>query len=83
MTYPNSTVLSDSVLVVDDDSDAREMLSEYLVFRGFVVHRAQDGGEARLRSPSACARAWSSWIWQHVKIRIRAAHARSELRLEG
>ena len=46
MTYPNSAVLSDSVLVVDDDRDAREMLSEYLVFRGFVVHRAQDGGEA-------------------------------------
>ena len=46
MTYPNSAVLSDSVIVVDDDRDAREMLSEYLVFRGFVVHRAQDGGEA-------------------------------------
>ena len=37
---------AESVLVVDDDRDAREMLSEYLAFRGFVVHRARDGGEA-------------------------------------
>jgi CheY-like chemotaxis protein len=34
------------VLVVDDDRDAREMLSEYLAFCGFVVHRAHDGTEA-------------------------------------
>src|SRR4051812_31145378 len=38
--------LAASVLVVDDDRDAREMLSEYLSFCGFVVHRAQDGSEA-------------------------------------
>jgi two-component system cell cycle response regulator DivK len=35
-----------SVLVVDDDRDAGEMLSEYLAFCGFVVHRAHDGSEA-------------------------------------
>jgi two-component system cell cycle response regulator DivK len=35
-----------SVLVVDDDRDARDMLSEYLAFCGFVVHQARDGGEA-------------------------------------
>jgi CheY-like chemotaxis protein len=34
------------VLVVDDDRDAGEMLSEYLAFCGFVVHRAHDGSEA-------------------------------------
>jgi len=46
MPYVTSAVHSESVLVVDDDRDAREMLSEYLAFCGFVVHRAQDGGEA-------------------------------------
>src|SRR5688572_19526239 len=35
-----------SVLVVDDCSDGREMLSEYLAFRGFHVTEAQDGIEA-------------------------------------
>ena len=42
----SGTETSPSVLVVDDDRDAREMLSEYLAICGFVVHRAQDGGEA-------------------------------------
>jgi two-component system, cell cycle response regulator DivK len=35
-----------SVLVVDDSSDGREMLTEYLVFHGFHVTQAQDGREA-------------------------------------
>jgi two-component system cell cycle response regulator DivK len=34
------------IVVVDDDRDAREMLSEYLAFCGFAVHQAQDGREA-------------------------------------
>jgi two-component system cell cycle response regulator DivK len=34
------------IVVVDDDRDAREMLSEYLAFCGFAVHNAQDGREA-------------------------------------
>ena len=35
-----------SVLVVEDQRDAREMLAEYLAFCGFVVHTARDGLEA-------------------------------------
>ena len=35
-----------SVLVVEDQQDAREMLGEWLSFCGFVVHRAGDGFEA-------------------------------------
>lgn len=35
-----------SVLVVEDQRDAREMLAEYLEFCGFVVHTAADGLEA-------------------------------------
>jgi two-component system, cell cycle response regulator DivK len=35
-----------SVLVVDDSSDGREMLTEYLAFCGFHVAAAQDGTEA-------------------------------------
>src|SRR3982751_3699131 len=34
------------IVVVDDDPDARAMLSEYLAFCGFAVHQAQDGREA-------------------------------------
>src|SRR6202011_5532116 len=34
------------VLVVDDFPDGRELLAEYLAFRGFVVHAACDGAEA-------------------------------------
>ena len=34
------------VLVVDDFPDGREMLSEYLSFRGFDVSEARDGQEA-------------------------------------
>ncbi|HKB11005.1 MAG TPA: response regulator [Vicinamibacterales bacterium] len=45
-TSPAVTRRADSVLVVDDDRDAREMLSEYLAFCGFVVYRAEDGNEA-------------------------------------
>jgi len=35
-----------SVLVVDDSPDGREMLTEYLVFRGFNVSQASDGASA-------------------------------------
>lgn len=37
---------SHSVLVVEDQHDAREMLAEYLRFCGFAVHDAEDGLEA-------------------------------------
>jgi CheY-like chemotaxis protein len=37
---------TNSVLIVEDQPDAREMLSEWLSFCGFVVHRAADGIEA-------------------------------------
>jgi two-component system cell cycle response regulator DivK len=37
---------SASVLVVDDSPDAREMLAEYLAFRGFDVSEAKHGAEA-------------------------------------
>jgi two-component system cell cycle response regulator DivK len=46
MSQSNPAIPVTSVLVVDDDRDAREMLSEYLAFCGFVVYRAQDGSEA-------------------------------------
>jgi two-component system cell cycle response regulator DivK len=36
----------DSILVVDDDPDSRDMLVEYLRLCGFVVHEAEDGFEA-------------------------------------
>jgi two-component system cell cycle response regulator DivK len=35
-----------SVLVVDDFADGREMVAEYLAFRGFTVTEARDGEEA-------------------------------------
>jgi two-component system, cell cycle response regulator DivK len=35
-----------SVLVVDDFADGRELVAEYLVFRGFPVRVASDGAEA-------------------------------------
>ncbi len=35
-----------SVLVVDDSADGREMLVEYLAFRGFEVAEARNGAEA-------------------------------------
>jgi CheY-like chemotaxis protein len=35
-----------SVLVVDDFPDGREMVAEYLVFRGFSVLQASTGAEA-------------------------------------
>ena len=46
MTRLNPAGLVSPVVVVDDDRDAREMLSEYLAFCGFAVHQAQDGREA-------------------------------------
>jgi CheY-like chemotaxis protein len=38
--------LSDSILVVDDDADSRELLVEYLQFKGFTAHAAPDGATA-------------------------------------
>jgi CheY-like chemotaxis protein len=35
-----------SVLIVDDSPDGREMLAEYLTFRGFVVIEAVNGEDA-------------------------------------
>jgi CheY-like chemotaxis protein len=35
-----------SILVVDDAAEGREMLAEYLAFRGFHVAEARNGGEA-------------------------------------
>jgi two-component system, cell cycle response regulator DivK len=35
-----------SIVVVDDSSDGREMLTEYLAFRGFQVAEARHGAEA-------------------------------------
>jgi two-component system cell cycle response regulator DivK len=35
-----------SILVVDDSCDSREMLIEYLLFRGFEVTEARNGSEA-------------------------------------
>jgi CheY-like chemotaxis protein len=49
---PNSTVKDNSgtrVLVVEDFADNRDLLTEYLTFRGFAVTAAADG-EAALRS---------------------------------
>ena len=53
-THRDSTLASEplltprkaSVLVVDDSSDGREMLVEYLAFRGFQVAEARHGAEA-------------------------------------
>ena len=39
MTMP----LSDAILVVDDDADSRELLVEYLQFKGFTVHESPNG----------------------------------------
>jgi CheY-like chemotaxis protein len=36
----------DPILVVEDDPDGREMLVQYLQFRGFNVHEAPDGAAA-------------------------------------
>ena len=35
-----------SVLVADDFADGRELVAEYLTFRGFTVHTATDGEQA-------------------------------------
>jgi CheY-like chemotaxis protein len=35
--------LSDAILVVDDDTDSREMLVEYLQRKGFTVQAAPNG----------------------------------------
>ena len=44
-TRPHLTIRN-SILVVDDTRDSREMLTEYLMFCGFDVHQAEDGLEA-------------------------------------
>lgn len=46
MMQSNPAGIAPPIVVVDDDRDAREMLSEYLAFCGFAVHQAQDGREA-------------------------------------
>ena len=38
--------LSDSILVIEDDTDHREMLVAYLQLRGFMVHAGSAGGMA-------------------------------------
>jgi CheY-like chemotaxis protein len=38
--------LADAILVVDDDTDTREMLVAYLQVQGFTVHAAPNGGTA-------------------------------------
>lgn len=38
--------MANSVLLVDDDPDVRELLGEFLVEQGFVVHPARDGRHA-------------------------------------
>jgi two-component system cell cycle response regulator DivK len=43
---PRSAASLPSVLVVDDFADGRELVAEYLVFRGFPVRVASDGAEA-------------------------------------
>jgi two-component system cell cycle response regulator DivK len=42
----DKTALEPCILVVDDVPDGREMLAEYLSFRGFEVVTASDGAEA-------------------------------------
>ena len=41
-----SGLSQNSVLIVEDDRDFREMLTLYLEFCGYVVHVASDGAEA-------------------------------------
>jgi CheY-like chemotaxis protein len=38
--------LADSILVIDDDTDNREMLVAYLQVQGFTVHASPDGATA-------------------------------------
>jgi CheY-like chemotaxis protein len=42
----NTPPLADAILVVDDDTDSREMLVQYLQAGGFTVHAASDGATA-------------------------------------
>ena len=42
----NTLPLADAILVVDDDADSRDMLVEYLEFKGLTVHAAPDGATA-------------------------------------
>jgi two-component system cell cycle sensor histidine kinase/response regulator CckA len=46
MPYPSQTERGFEILVVDDDTDVREIMAEYLVSRGYIVHQAGDGAEA-------------------------------------
>ena len=48
-TVPSEPALAPrkaSIVIVDDSSDGREMLAEYLAFRGFQVAEARHGAEA-------------------------------------
>lgn len=40
------------ILVVDDESEVREVLAEYLERKGFEVHQAENGAEALRRLPA-------------------------------
>ena len=42
MTMP----LSDTILVIEDDADQRELLVEYLEVKGFTVHESPNGATA-------------------------------------
>jgi two-component system cell cycle response regulator DivK len=48
----SKTARGDTILVVDDFPDGREMVVEYLQFRGFVTHEATSGLEAIERAIS-------------------------------
>jgi two-component system, cell cycle response regulator DivK len=48
--------MSEAILVVDDQRDARKMLAEYLAFCGFSVHQAQDGLDALDVARRVCPR---------------------------
>ena len=57
MTLPDPNGLEPTILVVDDDADVRESLSEFLELHGYEVVAAADGMEAldRLQTVSPCA----------------------------
>lgn len=39
---------SSHLLIVDDDQDLRESIEEFLVFEGYTVHLASNGGKLLL-----------------------------------
>ena len=46
------------LLVVDDDAEMREMLTEYLRASGFFVNAAATGAERDLHRPVCCNGRW-------------------------